>query len=161
MSKENILKFELARHKDEALTKKVDAIAKEAPEKRYELLVAIATEAGFPFTVEEYSNFKIDEQELDMDALDTVSGGSWYNPYDWGGEERDYLTQMCAATVEVNSCCSSNDGCFVWSVRYAHKPYKYFFTCTRGHREVYMANCDSYIECPICHVREDLDGHRL
>ena len=119
MSKENILKFEMARHKDEALTKKVDAIAKEAPENQYDLLAALATEAGFPFTAEEYSNFKIDNQELNLSDLETVSGGSWYNPYDWGGEDRDYLTQWCAATVEKGSVCSSNDACTVWSVRYA------------------------------------------
>ena len=39
-----------------------------------------------------------------------------------GGADRDWLTDGCAATVEPNSWCGSDDACWIWDVTYDHEP---------------------------------------
>ena len=52
-------------------------------------------------------------EELSMDELDAISGGS----------DRDWPTDGCAASVEPNSWwCRSNDACWYWDVTYNHEP---------------------------------------
>ena len=51
-------------------------------------------------------------QELSPDEMEAASGG----------EERDWLTDGCAATVEPGSWCGSNDKCHRWDVIYEHMP---------------------------------------
>ena len=51
-------------------------------------------------------------QELSPDEMEAASGG----------EERDWLTDGCAATVEAGSWCGSNDKCHRWDVIYEHMP---------------------------------------
>ena len=49
-------------------------------------------------------------RELSLDEMEAVSGG------------RDYLKEGCAATVEPNSLCWSNDRCYIDDVCYEHTP---------------------------------------
>ena len=51
-------------------------------------------------------------KELSLDELEAVSGG------------RDYGTEGCAATVEPDSWCWSDDECFLDEVFYQHPPRK-------------------------------------
>ena len=53
-----------------------------------------------------------DGKELSLDELEAVSGG------------RDYETEGCAATVEPDSWCWSDDECFLDEVFYQHPPRK-------------------------------------
>ena len=53
------------------------------------------------------------DAELSADELEVVSGGA----------DRDWLTDGCAATVEVDhGFCGSNDYCNWWDVTYDHEP---------------------------------------
>ena len=52
------------------------------------------------------------DKELSLDELETISGG----------EDRDWLIDGCAATVEPGSWCGSNDACIIWDVTYDHQP---------------------------------------
>ena len=52
------------------------------------------------------------DQELSLDELEAVSGGS----------DRDWITDGCAATVEPDSYCGSSDSCLCWDVTYEHEP---------------------------------------
>ena len=56
-------------------------------------------------------------KELSLDELEAVSGG------------RDYETEGCAATVEPNSLCWSDDRCYIDEVSYSHTPCN--ITCPR------------------------------
>ena len=58
-------------------------------------------------------------EKLDLDELDSVSGGA----------DRDWATQGCAATVEVGSWCWSNDHCAIFDVTYDNL----WSTCPDGH----------------------------
>lgn len=60
---------------------------------------------------QELTNHKTDA-ELSLAELESVSGGA----------DRDWLTDGCAATVEPNSWCESNDACWYWDVTYDHEP---------------------------------------
>ena len=51
-----------------------------------------------------------DGQTLSLNELDAVGGG------------RDYLKEGCAATVEPNSLCWSNDRCYFDDVGYEYTP---------------------------------------
>ncbi|MBQ7719018.1 MAG: hypothetical protein IJT56_00410, partial [Clostridia bacterium] len=53
------------------------------------------------------------DRELSLDELEAVDGGFFI-----GGEERDYLTDGCAETVEPGSWCGSNDRCYCFDVNY-------------------------------------------
>ena len=59
----------------------------------------------------EIQHFK---QKISVEELEAVSGGA----------DRDYLKDGCAATVEADSWCGSNDSCSIWSVTYDNKPTK-------------------------------------
>ena len=58
-------------------------------------------------------------EKLDLDELDSVSGGA----------DRDWVKQGCAATVEVGSWCWSNDHCVAFDVTYDNL----WATCPDGH----------------------------
>ncbi|MBQ9900871.1 MAG: hypothetical protein IJM51_00575 [Clostridia bacterium] len=47
-----------------------------------------------------------------MDELEAVSGGA----------DRDWAKDGCAATVEAESWCRSNDWCKYWDVTYDNEP---------------------------------------
>ncbi|MBE6725377.1 MAG: hypothetical protein E7576_09345 [Ruminococcaceae bacterium] len=64
------------------------------------------------------------EKELSLDELAAVSGGA----------DRDWLTDGCAASVEPDSWCGSNDSCHYWDVTYTHEP-----------AEVICPNCGAYM----------------
>ncbi len=64
------------------------------------------------------------EKELSLDELAAVSGGA----------DRDWLTDGCAASVEPDSWCGSNDSCHYWDVTYTHEPAK-----------VICPNCGAYM----------------
>lgn len=53
-----------------------------------------------------------DDKELSPDELEAVSGG----------ENRNWVTEGCAATVEFNSLCYSNDACYWHDVIYDYGP---------------------------------------
>ena len=53
-----------------------------------------------------------ENEELSLDELNAVSGGA----------DRDWIKDGCAASVEPNSWCKSNDGCWYWDVTYSHEP---------------------------------------
>ena len=55
---------------------------------------------------------KQDDRELSVDELDAVSGG----------EDRDWVKDGCAATVEYGSRCGSNDKCILFDVIYENGP---------------------------------------
>lgn len=56
---------------------------------------------------------KIQQEELSLDELEAVSGGS----------KRDYIKSGCAVTVEANSdCYFSNDACTWLTVSYDNMP---------------------------------------
>ena len=56
------------------------------------------------------------DRDLSLEELDAVSGGS----------DRDWLTDGCAATVEADSWCWSNDYCSAAEVTYDNNPVKFF-----------------------------------
>ena len=62
-------------------------------------------------------------EKLDLDELDSVSGGA----------DRDWKRDGCAATCENKSWCWSNDFCMVWDVTYDN----YWVCCPDGHDHVY------------------------
>ena len=62
-------------------------------------------------------------EKLDLDELDSVSGGA----------DRDWRRNGCAATCEWDSWCWSNDSCMVWDVTYDN----FWITCPDGHEHVY------------------------
>ena len=51
-----------------------------------------------------------EQQELSLDELDAVSGGA----------DLDWLEDGCAATVEPDSWCWTNDKCHDWEVTYSN-----------------------------------------
>ncbi len=56
-----------------------------------------------------------DGKELSLDELEAISGG----------EDRDWLVDGCAATVEADpGLCWTNDACILVEVYYYNKPYK-------------------------------------
>lgn len=61
---------------------------------------------------EEISNHRKEEKTLSLDELAAVSGGA----------DRDWVEVDCAATVEPNSWCYSDDACVKWDVTYENWP---------------------------------------
>ena len=59
-----------------------------------------------------------DNRKLDLDELDTVSGGA----------DRDWTKDGCAATCESGSWCGSNDYCYCFDVTYDN----FWATCPDG-----------------------------
>ena len=81
-------------------------------------------------------------EKLDLDELDSVSGGA----------DRDWKRDGCAATCEENSWCWSNDKCEIWDVTYDN----FFVCCPDGHDHVY-----AWDVCTRCgHARlSDMGSH--
>ena len=65
-------------------------------------------------------------EKLDLDELDSVSGGA----------DRDWKRDGCAATCEENSWCWSNDKCEIWDVTYDN----FFVCCPDGHDHVFVGD---------------------
>lgn len=86
MAKENIKFFLEKVASDEALAKKLEAASAAILEKHLEkdatyaqsvkAMSAVATEAGLPFTVEEYNDYEYDYDTLSNDEMASVVGGS-------------------------------------------------------------------------------------
>ena len=83
-----------------------------------------------------------DMREISIDELEAVSGG-----------DRDWVTEGCAATVEPDSWCWSDDACYEFSVCYTNPPmvkcycggYWYRFSKPNG----YYFRCKNCgYECP-------------
>ena len=86
-----------------------------------EEIMEIIQAAGEEITAEEAEHIfkkaqeKKADKELSLDELDAVSGG----------EDRDWVLDGCAATVEYGSHCGSNDMCYKFDVTYDHEPTSY------------------------------------
>ena len=92
-----------------------------------------------------------ESRELSRDELSAVSGGA----------DRDWITDGCAATVEPNSLCRTNDACWKWDVTYDHEPT--FVTCPHCGSYMYVAKIiyatnpsddTVWYQCPKCGYRE-------
>ena len=78
-------------------------------------------------------------EKLDLDELDSVSGGA----------DRSWTKDGCAATCEYDSWCGSNDFCYCFDVTYDD----FWATCPDGHKHVY-----EHGQCVRCgYLRHD--GH--
>ena len=83
-----------------------------------EEIMEIMKAAGEEITAEEAERFyekvqdKKTDRELSLDELEAVAGG----------EDRDWLRDGCAATVEAGSDCYGTDMCGLWPVTYEHRP---------------------------------------
>ena len=83
-----------------------------------EEVMEIMKAAGEEITAEEAERFyekvqdKKTDRELSLDELEAVAGG----------EDRDWLRDGCAATVEAGSDCYGTDMCGLWPVTYEHRP---------------------------------------
>ena len=83
-----------------------------------EEVMEIMKAAGEEITAEEAERFyekvqdKKTDRELSLDELEAVAGG----------EDRDWLRDGCAATVEGGSDCYGTDMCGLWPVTYEHRP---------------------------------------
>ena len=83
-----------------------------------EEIMEIMKAAGKEITAEEAERFyekvqdKKTDRELSPDELEAVAGG----------EDRDWLRDGCAATVEAGSDCYGTDMCGLWPVTYEHRP---------------------------------------
>ena len=83
-----------------------------------EEIMEIMKAAGEEITAEEAERFyekvqdKKTDRELSLDELEAVAGG----------EDRDWLRDGCAATVEAGSDCYGTDMCGLWPVIYEHRP---------------------------------------
>lgn len=83
-----------------------------------EEIMEIMKAAGKEITAEEAERFyekvqdKKTDRELSLDELEAVAGG----------EDRDWLRDGCAATVEAGSDCYGTDMCGLWPVTYEHRP---------------------------------------
>ena len=73
-----------------------------------------------------------DNEELDLEELDAVSGGA----------DRDWRKDGCAATCEWDSWCGSNDNCVIFDVTYSN----FWRTCPDGHDHVFN-NDDVCVRC--------------
>ena len=83
-----------------------------------EEVMEIVRAAGEEITAEEAASFfkavqeRKADKELSLDALEAVAGG----------EDRDWLRDGCAATVEAGSDCYGTDMCGLFPVTYEHRP---------------------------------------
>ena len=92
---------------------KEELIKKAAEAANPEEMKEIVDSAGVKISDEEAAQLfeKVQKQELSQDELEAVSGGS-----------RDWPVEGCAATVEADSQCWSNDSCVLVEVIYDHPP---------------------------------------
>ena len=83
-----------------------------------EEVMEIVRAAGEEITAEEAASFfkavqeRKADKELSLDELEAVAGG----------EDRDWLRDGCAATVEAGSDCYGTDMCGLFPVTYEHRP---------------------------------------
>ena len=97
-----------------------------------EEVMEIVRAAGEEITAEEAEHIfkkaqeKKADKELSLDELDAVSGG----------EDRDWVLDGCAATVEYGSHCGSNDMCYKIDVTYDHEPTSYL--CPNCGQHMYL-----------------------
>lgn len=97
-----------------------------------EEIMEIVRSAGAEITAEEAKQFfeKVQERktdkELSLDELEAVSGGA----------DRDWVADGCAATVEYDSWCGSNDMCYWIDVTYDHEPTSYL--CPKCGQHMYL-----------------------
>ena len=68
------------------------------------------------------------DKELSLDELEAVSGG----------EDRNWVTEGCAATVEYGSRCGSDDRCIYWDVTYDFEPTSTL--CPNCGKNMYLQN---------------------
>ena len=78
-------------------------------------------------------------RELSIDELDAVAGGA----------DRDWLTDGCAATVEPDSWCGSDDACLIDDVTYDHEPVAVCEKCGGYMYETYSWEL-VYWKCKTC-----------
>ena len=90
---------------------------------------------------------KLMEAELSTEELEVIQGG------------RNYLNEGCAATVEYESFCNTNDACRAIWVTYENKPSKY--KCPDC--KVYIAHETVHsFRCPKCRSGfSDINGYLL
>ena len=94
-----------------------------------------ATEEEITRTWQEIEHHRPAEglEAVDDDELDAVSGGA----------DRDWLTQGCAATVEYDSWCWSDDECTVFDVIYDNNE-----ACPKGGGHEWMSFTAGLIPTP-------------
>ena len=99
-----------------------------------EEVMEIVRAAGEEITAEEAKQFfetlkkSQADQELSLDELEAVSGG----------EDRNWVTEGCAATVEYGSHCGSNDRCIRFDVTYDFEPTSTL--CPNCGKNMYLQN---------------------
>ena len=79
------------------------------------------------------------DRELSLEELDAVAGGA----------DRDWLTDGCAATVEPDSWCGSDDACVWDDVTYDHEPVAVCPECGAYMYEAYSWE-RVYYKCSAC-----------
>ena len=114
---ENVRKFEKALREDEELRARFAAEFKRiAEEKRAgndaEAYIKAAKALGVDLSLAEVEKASAENRELSPDEMAAVAGG----------EDRDWLRDGCAATVEAGSDCYGTDMCGLWPVIYEHRP---------------------------------------
>ena len=99
-----------------------------------EEVMEIMKAAGKEITAEEAAQLfeKVQAQKMDkelsLDELEAVSGG----------EDRNWVTEGCAATVEYGSHCGSDDRCIYWDVTYDFEPTSTL--CPNCRKNMYLQN---------------------
>ena len=91
-----------------------------------------------------------DDKQLSLDELEAISSGA----------DRDWLTDGCAATVEPDSTCSSNDACWYWDVEYAHEPKEICQRCGgymyKEYRYTVLGSTVDHYKCNKCGREKDV-----
>ena len=88
---------------------------------------------------------ELEGRELSMDELEAVGGGM---------EDRDFVEEGCAATVEPHSWCDSNDWCFLFSVVYTHNVIRYCSICGGKSYRIYPNRKMQWSKCINCGYEE-------
>ena len=115
--KENVRKFEKALREDEELRARFAAELKRIAQEKSagndaEAYVMAAKALGVDLSLAEVEKANAENRELSPDEMAAVAGG----------EDRDWLRDGCAATVEAGSDCYGTDMCGLWPVIYEHRP---------------------------------------
>ena len=88
---------------------------------------------------------ELEGRELSMDELEAVGGGM---------EDRDFVEEGCAATVEPHSWCGSNDWCFLFSVVYKLDVIRYCSICGGKSHRIYPNRKMQWSKCINCGYEE-------
>ena len=111
----------------------------------------ILNDAGEKITAEEAQQLfekaksRAADKEVSLDELEAVGGGM---------EDRDFLEEGCAATVEPHSWCGSNDWCFLFSVVYTHNVIRYCSICGGKSYRIYPNRKMQWSKCINCGYEE-------